>query len=129
MIGLAGLVSAARKWISGLPGGAKALLALTLTAALGGMIYLWAVSYSSNSRYELLFSGLDSRDASEITQKLEQRKVPYRLSASGSAIMVPAASVLSARLTLAGEGLPRGGVVGFYCWTRRRLAPQTSTAG
>jgi len=106
-------VSTARKHISALPAGAKALLALALASALGGAVYLWAASYSGNSRYELLFSGLDARDASEVTQKLGELKVPYRLSAGGSVIMVPAASVHTARLSLAGDGLPRGGVVGF----------------
>ncbi len=89
------------------------LVALALAGALGGAVYLWAVSYSGNSRYELLFSDLDARDASEITQKLVELKVPYRLSTGGSAITVPAASVHTARLSLAGDGLPRGGVVGF----------------
>ena len=113
MNGLLGLAGAARKRISNLTPGARAGLGLVLAALLGGLVYLWAVSYASNSRYELLFSGLDSGDASQITQKLDQRKISYRLSAGGSTIMVPSNSVHSARLYLAGEGLPKGGIVGF----------------
>jgi flagellar M-ring protein FliF len=108
-----GLVFAARKGMTNLSPAAKVGIGLALAAIIGGLVYLWAVWYAGNGRYELLFSGLDSRDAAEVIQKLEQRKVAYRLSSGGATIMVPASLVHSTRLFLAGEGLPKGGVVGF----------------
>lgn len=63
--------------------------------------------------YTLLFSGLDSADAQEIVTRLEVLDVPFRLSDSGDAIMVPSDRALRLRMSLAEEGMTGGGVVGY----------------
>jgi flagellar M-ring protein FliF len=89
------------------------VISVAAIVAFGGGTYLWAADYARTSRYEPLFSKLDSKDAAEIAQKLAQRKIPYKVSEEGGAILVPSTLVHTTRLTLAGEGLPRGGAVGF----------------
>ncbi len=61
----------------------------------------------------LLFSSLDFDDAQEITQRLDQANIPYELRGGGSAILAPQDEIMNLRLTLASEGLPSGGVVGY----------------
>ncbi|MGQ9581637.1 MAG: flagellar basal-body MS-ring/collar protein FliF, partial [Armatimonadota bacterium] len=67
----------------------------------------------SRPRMAVLFSGLTSEDAGAIAQKLAEQKIPYRLSADGTTIEVPANKVYDVRLQLATQGLPQGGTVGF----------------
>lgn len=62
--------------------------------------------------YTLLYGGLDLEDSGQIVGKLEAMDVPYQLQGGGEAILVPANQALRLRLTLAEEGLPRGGSVG-----------------
>ncbi|MGI9416679.1 MAG: flagellar basal-body MS-ring/collar protein FliF [Geminicoccaceae bacterium] len=62
--------------------------------------------------FGLLYSGLDLEDSAEIVDRLEALDVPYELHGSGEGIMVPSDRVARLRMTMAEEGLPRGGSVG-----------------
>ncbi len=62
--------------------------------------------------YALLYGGLALDDSAQIVGRLEALGVPYRLRGDGEAILVPADQALRLRMTLAEEGLPRGGTVG-----------------
>jgi len=61
----------------------------------------------------LLYADLNPADASKITARLDQLNVPYRLRGDGTEILVPVDAVPKARITLAGEGLPAGGSLGY----------------
>jgi flagellar M-ring protein FliF len=61
----------------------------------------------------LLYTDLNPVDASKITARLDQLGVPYRLRGDGGEILVPVDSVAKSRITLAGEGLPSGGSLGY----------------
>lgn len=63
--------------------------------------------------YQVLYSGLNPRDAGAVVSKLKEMKIPYKLEASGQVIRVPSEAVYDTRLSLAGEGLPRGQGIGF----------------
>ncbi|MBI3463195.1 MAG: flagellar M-ring protein FliF [Planctomycetes bacterium] len=84
------------------------VLAAVCLAAIGGVAF-WA----AQPDYRVLFSGLSAEDAGAITAKLEAKKIAYRLSASGTTILVPAAQAQQAKLDLAVDGLPTGGAKGF----------------
>jgi len=83
--------------------GAAALVALVVVAIL----------WSRGPNYKVLFSNLDERDGGAIVTALTQMNVPYRFADDGGALLVPAERVHETRLQLAGQGLPRGGSVGF----------------
>ena len=87
-------------------------LLLGAAAALVAVIAVLAL-WSREPDYKVLFSNLDDRDGGAIVSALGQMNVPYRFSADGSALMVPAERVYATRMQLAGQGLPRGGSVGF----------------
>ena len=69
--------------------------------------------WTNQENYQMLFSNLSQRDASAIASKLKERNTPYRVEANGTMIMVPEEKVYELRLSLAGDGLPNGGNVGF----------------
>jgi flagellar M-ring protein FliF len=61
----------------------------------------------------VLFSDLDPADASKITEKLKEGRVPYQLKDGGKTVMVPDENVHQLRLDMASEGRIRGGNVVF----------------
>src|SRR5438093_6252007 len=90
--------------------------------AVAGLLTVGAVwgvvTLANRVRYEVLFSNLESEDAGSIVQKLQAGKIPYRLDAGGTAISIPSDRIAELRLQLAGEGIPRGGGVGFEIFDR-----------
>ena len=76
---------------------------------------------ATQQTYTYLFTELTPEDASAIAAKLKELKVPHRIEAGGSAIGVPEERVHELRLELAGQGLPRGGGVGFELFDKSHL--------
>jgi len=73
------------------------------------LMFFW----TNQENYQVLFSNLSQRDASAIASKLKERNTPYKVEANGTMIMVPEEKVYELRLSMAGDGLPNGGNVGF----------------
>ncbi len=94
---------------------AAAAIALAVAMLVG--VWLW----SRAPEYAVLFSNLEERDGGAIVTALQQQNVPYKLSPTGNAIMVPAETVHDIRLRLAAQGLPKGGLVGFEVMENQRL--------
>ena len=89
------------------------MVAVIGTAALllaAFMVFRWV----STPNYAPLYSNLASQDASAVIDELNAEGVPYELSDGGSTIMVPKDSVYSARISLAGQGLPATSSKGGY---------------
>ncbi len=91
--------------------------AIALVIALLAGVLLW----NRAPEYAVLFSNLDERDGGQIIAALGQQNVPYRMSANGTAILVPQAQVHETRLRLAAEGLPKGGLAGFELMDGQKL--------
>ncbi|MGB9866828.1 MAG: flagellar basal-body MS-ring/collar protein FliF [Bacillota bacterium] len=90
----------------------RQLLAIGMIALMGAAV-VWVAVSRRGPQYEVLFAGLKLRDSAEIVSWLDSQKVPYKLEASGSSILVPQELVYKLRLQLASQGLPRGGSAGF----------------
>lgn len=60
-------------------------------------------------QYTVLYSGLDIKEAGEITQKLDEMGVPWRAVAGGTAIEVPKGQDAKIRMQLATQGIPKSG--------------------
>jgi flagellar M-ring protein FliF len=95
-----------------------ALVVVVVGVAVGvlGISFL-----ATQQTYTYLFTELTPEDASAIAGKLKELKVPHRIEAGGRAIGVPEERVHELRLELAGQGLPRGGGVGFEIFDRSHL--------
>ena len=88
---------------------------------LFALLVVLAFSYSQKETMGVLFSNLDSKDASEVVKYLKEKNVEYRLSKGGSTILVPKEDVYNLRLELASEGLPKGGGVGFEIFDKTNI--------
>jgi flagellar M-ring protein FliF len=97
----------------------KIVSGLVLAVVIVGLTTLTTRDNVTN--YGVLFSSLSQSDAADVVAKLKEQRIPYQLAMNGSAIKVPAEKVLETRLSMAGEGLPRGGGVGFEIFDRTNL--------
>lgn len=93
-------------------------VSLVITGLLSAAAIWGIVTIANRVRYEVLFSNLESEDAASIVSKLQAGKIDYRLEAGGTAISVPSGRVAEVRLSLAAEGIPRGGGIGFEIFDR-----------
>lgn len=91
--------------------------------ALATLVTVGFLGYARTTRTEMsvLFSGLAEQDAAGIVARLRETHVPYELGPDGTTILVPTESVHETRLTLAGEGLPAGGGIGFEIFDTQRF--------
>ena len=92
-------------------------VAIALAIALVAGPLLW----NRAPEYAVLFSNLDERDGGQIIAELQQRNIPYRMSPTGHAILVPQARVHETRLRLAADGLPKGSLAGFELMDGQKL--------
>lgn len=107
------------KGFNTLPSSKKiSLLAIAAATLIGIGILVYMVHQTD---YRVLFSNLSNEDAGHIVAKLQEKKIPYRLSSTGDSILVPAAKVSELRLELASSGLPQGGGIGFEIFDTKNL--------
>ncbi len=84
-----------------------------------GIILL--IVWSNRIEFQPLYYNLSQEDAGMVVEELKEQKIPYRLTASGKTVMVPAGRVYDLRLDLASRGVPSGGGVGFEIFDRTDL--------
>lgn len=75
--------------------------------------FMFMTSRLGTSDMALLYGDLAIEDASEISQRLESQNIPFEIRGNGSQIFVPADTVARMRMTMAADGLPNGGSVGY----------------
>ncbi len=94
-------------------------------AALGGValalivFFVFLTTRLSNPSMSLLYAELDSADSAKIVERLEAMNVPFELKGDGTQIVVPADQVLRLRMSMASEGLPAGGSIGYEIFDRQ----------
>ena len=88
-------------------------IGVALSAVAGVAVFSLLLAWSMHKAYVPLLTNLTEEDAGQITERLDAEHIPYRLATQGSAILVPEDKVHALRLKLAGEGLPKGGNIGF----------------
>lgn len=81
--------------------GGVALLILTTAVIM-------ASSIGKENPYQVLYAGLDNKDAAAVVEKLTEMKIKYKLEDNGTTISIPADIKDSTRLKLAAENIPRG---------------------
>lgn len=101
-----------------LPPGRRMGLAVGLAAAIALIVGL--MLWSTAPQYKVLFSNLSERDAGTVIATLQQMNVPYRTEAAGT-LLVPADQVYDLRFTLAAQGIPQAGAVGFELMDANKL--------
>ena len=86
---------------------------VSIGAGLILLVALVSAIWVFGSKYETLFTSLESRDAASVIAELEKMQVPFEIAEGGASILVPAESVHELRLKLMGSGVPLHGGVGF----------------
>ncbi len=88
-------------------------------AVIGGMaialvaFFIFIMTRITTPQMELLYGDLDTSDAAEITKQLDAKNIPYQIGKNGTEIRVPADKVNQSRLSMAAQGLPGGGSIGY----------------
>lgn len=96
-------------------------IAVIVTAVLSFVVIGALVFLMNQKDFRILYSNLSTDDAGKIIARLQEKKIPYKLSAAGDAIFVPTEKVSELRLDLASTGLPQGGVVGFEIFDNKNF--------
>lgn len=71
--------------------------------------------------YALLFSDLELKEADEITEMLRTQNVPYKITGGGTGILIPSKDIYEWRMTLASQGLPSSGGIGFEIFDKNDI--------
>lgn len=88
------------------------LLALGGVAVAMMLAFGFVANQLTTPPYAPLFTGIEPEAAGAIIARLDQMGIPYTVQGE-SVILVPSDQVARTRMTLAGEGLPSGGPVGY----------------
>ena len=92
----------------------------TMAGVAAGILafFIYLTSRLATPEMTLLYGELDSQDSAQIVSRLDQANIPYKLGPNGNQIYVPASQVGRLRLTMAEEGLPNGGSIGYEIFDR-----------
>ncbi|HTA69337.1 MAG TPA: flagellar basal-body MS-ring/collar protein FliF [Bryobacteraceae bacterium] len=91
----------------------KQILSIVLVA--GGVIAgLVSLSRWNQERdFRALYSSLSAEDAAAVLAKVRESGTEFRISDSGTSVLVPSAKVAELRLQLAAAGIPKSGRIGY----------------
>jgi len=73
-----------------------------------------------------LFTDLSYEDSAAIVKELERQGVPYELRNDGNIVLVPKDRVARLRMAIAGDGLPKGGGIGYEIFDKSDALGTTS---
>lgn len=90
----------------------KLIFPLLVIGSIVGIV--WVSRWANQPDYAVLFSDLDKGDSAVVIERLKEQKIKYQIRSDGTTIAIsPPDMVHEMRLTLAAEGLPKGGTVGL----------------
>lgn len=88
-------------------------------AVMGGVViglvafFIYLTSRLATPQLSLLYGDMDSEDSTRIASQLKSSGIPYEVRSNGSQVYVPADKVANLRLTMANQGMPSGGSMGY----------------
>lgn len=97
--------------IKSIPPSKRIIIAFVPVILIAGFIILFV--WANQEDYQVLYNNLSPEDGGLIISKLKEMRVPYKIEANGTTILVPSDRVYELRLNLAQAGIPNGGNVGF----------------
>jgi flagellar M-ring protein FliF len=106
--------------------GASRIAAMgAVTIALVGF-FAFVILRVTSPQMTPLFTDLNYDDSAAIVKELERQGIPYELRNDGNIVMVPNDRVARLRMALAGNGLPKGGGVGYEIFDKSDVLGTTS---
>ena len=98
----------------------KIVLGAALIAVVGG-IY-WFIDFQKAKDFKPLFTQLAPEDAGQLTAKLREKNVEFKIGEDGTSVYVRSAKLSEIRLELASQGLPRSGRIGYELFDKTNFA-------
>ncbi|MEZ5359450.1 MAG: flagellar basal-body MS-ring/collar protein FliF [Candidatus Zixiibacteriota bacterium] len=94
-----------------------------LVAVVVGLVFgiVAVAGWLGKVTYLPLYSNLEQSEAAEITRYLADNSIPYQITGGGTTIEVPESQLYEARLSLASQGLPNSGIVGYSIFDESNL--------
>ncbi len=94
-----------------------------LVGVLAGIVagVFVVTNWVGSLNYSTLYSNLDPSEAGEIVNYLTEQNVSYKLSEGGTTISVPSGDVYRLRISLASQGMPRSGNIGYSIFDQSNL--------
>ncbi|WP_319775392.1 flagellar basal-body MS-ring/collar protein FliF [Breoghania sp.] len=106
--------------------GAGRLAAMGAVAAMLVGMFAVIILRVTTPTMSPIYTDLTFDDSSAIIRQLESMGVPYETRNEGAAILIPQDQVLRIRMSLAEQGLPTGGSVGYEIFDRTDTLGSTS---
>ena len=85
------------------------LVGLASAVAIGMVVVLW----TSEPNYAPLYTNMSGQDTAQIADVLTTNNIDFKLDSNSGSILVDQAKLAEARLKLASQGLPEGGMNGL----------------
>lgn len=108
---LGGRVNSFAEFLKSMGAGRIVALGIVGMALIGFFAYVTV--RISEPQLALMYSELTQDDAAQVISQLDALNIPYALRGDGTKIFVPQDKVLRLRLSMAEQGLPKGGSVGY----------------
>jgi flagellar M-ring protein FliF len=105
--------------------GARILSMAGIAAALIGL-FIYLTMRVSAPTMALLYGDLETADSSQIVGRLEAMNVPFEIRNNGTQVYVPDDQVARLRLSMAQDGLPSGGSIGYEIFDKGDALGTTS---
>ncbi|MBD3169320.1 MAG: flagellar M-ring protein FliF [candidate division Zixibacteria bacterium] len=112
-------LSSIKKQFDGLSPNNKIFIIIGVAAVIG--VGLASMFWAFSSDYKNLYTNLDLVAAGDITTKLDEYKISYKVSQDGTTIQVPEEAVYDARMKLASDGFPNSKHIGFEIFDETNL--------
>ncbi len=102
----------------------KIVFPLLVVASVSGIIYV--SKWANRPDYAVLYSDLEPADSAAVVQRLKEQKIKYEIRGDGRTIAIsPPESIHELRIGLAGDGIPKGGTVGYELFDTSNLGTTT----
>ncbi len=97
-------------------------------AVLMGMVgfFIFLATRLGTPSMALLYGDLDTSDSARIVTQLEAQNIPFELKLNGTQILVPGDKALRLRLSMADQGLPSGGSIGYEIFDDQKTIGTTN---
>ena len=95
--------------------GLYALMAFAVALMVGATLWV------NQPEFGTLYNNLGDKESGQIIAALKAQNIPYKLSDNGRSILLPKEKVDEVRMSLAADGLPTGGLVGFEVMEKQKL--------
>lgn len=90
----------------------KIMFPLLVVGSVSGIIFV--SNWANKPDYAVLYNDMDQADASAVIEKLKEQKVKYEVRGDGRTIAVSPGDIIpELRISLAGDGIPKSGSLGF----------------